>query len=89
MQASYDAGITDEFIEPIVVDGAPALEPGDTAIFFNFRPDRGRQLSKLLLDHGVDLTTMTRYASDLADAGRLRGAGRAARRSPRSSPRTG
>ena len=44
MQASYDAGITDEFIEPICVDGAPRLEPGDTAIFFNFRPDRGRQL---------------------------------------------
>jgi 2,3-bisphosphoglycerate-independent phosphoglycerate mutase len=65
VQASYDAGITDEFIEPVVVDGAPALERGDTAIFFNFRPDRGRQLSKLLLDHGVDLTTMTRYASDL------------------------
>jgi len=65
VQASYDAGITDEFIEPVVVDGAPALEPGDTAIFFNFRPDRGRQLSKLLLDRGVDLTTMTRYASDL------------------------
>jgi 2,3-bisphosphoglycerate-independent phosphoglycerate mutase len=65
VQASYDAGITDEFIEPVVVDGAPALEPGDTAIYFNFRPDRGRQLSKLLLDHGVDLTTMTRYAADL------------------------
>jgi 2,3-bisphosphoglycerate-independent phosphoglycerate mutase len=65
VQASYDGGVTDEFIEPIVVDGAPALEPGDTAIFFNFRPDRGRQLSRLLLDHGVDLTTMTRYASDL------------------------
>jgi 2,3-bisphosphoglycerate-independent phosphoglycerate mutase len=66
VQASYDAGVTDEFIEPIVVDGAPMLEPGDTAIFFNFRPDRGRQLSRLLLDHGVDLTTMTRYAADLA-----------------------
>ena len=65
VQASYDAGVTDEFIEPIVVDGAPALEQGDTAIFFNLRPDRGRQLSRLLLDHGVDLTTMTRYASDL------------------------
>jgi 2,3-bisphosphoglycerate-independent phosphoglycerate mutase len=65
VQASYDAGVSDEFIEPIVVDGAPALEPGDTAIFFNFRPDRGRQLSKLLLDRGVDLTTMTRYAADL------------------------
>jgi 2,3-bisphosphoglycerate-independent phosphoglycerate mutase len=66
VQASYDAGVTDEFIEPIVVEGAPALEPGDTAIFFNFRPDRGRQLSKLLLDHGVDLTTMTRYSAELA-----------------------
>jgi 2,3-bisphosphoglycerate-independent phosphoglycerate mutase len=65
VQASYDRGVTDEFIEPVVVDGAPALQPGDTAIFFNFRPDRGRQLSRLLLDHGFDLTTMTRYASDL------------------------
>jgi 2,3-bisphosphoglycerate-independent phosphoglycerate mutase len=65
VQASYDAGITDEFIEPIVVDGAPALEPGDTAIFFNFRPDRGRQLTKLLLEGGFDVTTMTRYAADL------------------------
>jgi 2,3-bisphosphoglycerate-independent phosphoglycerate mutase len=65
VQASYDAGVTDEFIEPIVVDGAPALEPGDTAIFFNFRPDRGRQLTKLLLEGGFDVTTMTRYAADL------------------------
>ncbi len=62
---SYAAGITDEFIEPICVEGAPRLEPGDTAIFFNFRPDRGRQLTRLLLDHGVDVTTMTRYSSEL------------------------
>ncbi len=65
IQASYDAGVTDEFIEPIVFDGAPRLEPGDTAIFFNFRPDRGRQLTRLLLDNGFDVTTMTRYSSDL------------------------
>jgi 2,3-bisphosphoglycerate-independent phosphoglycerate mutase len=65
IQSSYDAGVTDEFIEPIVLDGAPRLEPGDTAIFFNFRPDRGRQLTRMLLDHGFDVTTMTRYASDL------------------------
>ena len=65
VQASYDAGITDEFLEPICVDGAPGIEPGDTVIFFNFRPDRGRQLTRMLLDHGVDVTTMTRYASDL------------------------
>ena len=30
MQASYDAGVTDEFIEPIVIDGTPRIEPGDT-----------------------------------------------------------
>jgi 2,3-bisphosphoglycerate-independent phosphoglycerate mutase len=65
VQRSYDAGVTDEFIEPICVEGAPGIEPGDTAIFFNFRPDRGRQLTRMLLDHGVDVTTMTRYASDL------------------------
>jgi 2,3-bisphosphoglycerate-independent phosphoglycerate mutase len=65
VQASYDAGVTDEFIEPIVLEGAPRLEEGDTAIFFNFRPDRGRQLTRMLLDHGFDVTTMTRYSSDL------------------------
>ena len=48
VQASYDAGITDEFIEPTVIDGTPRIEPGDTAIFFNFRPDRARQLSRAL-----------------------------------------
>jgi 2,3-bisphosphoglycerate-independent phosphoglycerate mutase len=65
VQASYDTGITDEFIEPICVEGAPRVERGDTVIFFNFRPDRGRQLTRMLLDHGVDVTTMTRYSSDL------------------------
>ncbi len=66
VQASYDAGVTDEFIEPIVLEGRPRLEHGDAAIFFNFRPDRGRQLTRMLLDHGFDVTTMTRYAADLA-----------------------
>ncbi|HEX4678755.1 MAG TPA: 2,3-bisphosphoglycerate-independent phosphoglycerate mutase [Gaiellaceae bacterium] len=65
VQESYDAGITDEFIEPICVEGAPRVEHGDTVIFFNFRPDRGRQLTRMLLDHGIDVTTMTRYSSDL------------------------
>ena len=65
IQASYDAGITDEFIEPIILEGTPRLEHGDTVIFFNFRPDRGRQMTRMLLDNGFDVTTMTRYASDL------------------------
>ncbi|MDP9284769.1 MAG: 2,3-bisphosphoglycerate-independent phosphoglycerate mutase [Actinomycetota bacterium] len=65
VQRSYDQGVTDEFLEPICAEGTPRLEPGDTAIFFNFRPDRGRQLTRMLLDHGDDVTTMTRYSSDL------------------------
>ncbi len=65
VRASYEAGVTDEFIEPIVVPGTPRLEHGDAAIFFNFRPDRGRQLTRMLLDGGYDVTTMTRYAADL------------------------
>jgi 2,3-bisphosphoglycerate-independent phosphoglycerate mutase len=62
---SYERGITDEFIEPVVIRGRPRLRPGrDTAVFFNFRPDRTRQLSEKLGELGVDLTTMTRYRGD-------------------------
>jgi 2,3-bisphosphoglycerate-independent phosphoglycerate mutase len=65
VRASYDRGVTDEFIEPVVIDGRPRLEPQrDSAIFFNFRPDRARQLSEKLAERGVDLTTMTRYRED-------------------------
>ena len=65
VQASYDRGVTDEFIEPVVIDGRPRLDPErDTAIFVNFRPDRTRQLSEKLGELGVDLTTMTRYRDD-------------------------
>jgi 2,3-bisphosphoglycerate-independent phosphoglycerate mutase len=62
---SYAAGLTDEFLEPVHFAGRPAIEPGDTVVFFNFRPDRGRQLSRLLVDAGIDLTTMTRYSEEL------------------------
>jgi 2,3-bisphosphoglycerate-independent phosphoglycerate mutase len=65
VQRNYDAGVTDEFIEPTVIEGRPRLDPEtDTAIFFNFRPDRGRQLAQKLGELGVDLTTMTRYRDD-------------------------
>jgi 2,3-bisphosphoglycerate-independent phosphoglycerate mutase len=56
--------VTDEFIEPVVIEGRPRLGLEDSAIFFNFRPDRARQLSRKLLDAGFDLTTMTRYDDD-------------------------
>ena len=65
VKQSYDAGVTDEFLEPIVVASAPRLGANDAAIFFNFRPDRGRQLSTKLIEAGVDLTTTTRYSDEL------------------------
>jgi 2,3-bisphosphoglycerate-independent phosphoglycerate mutase len=66
VQASYDRGVTDEFIEPVGIAGRPRLAGGDAAIFFNFRPDRARQLAIKLLEAGFDLTTMTRYREDFA-----------------------
>lgn len=48
MQDSYNRGVTDEFIEPIVVDQQGAIEPEDVVVFFNFRTDRGRQLTQAL-----------------------------------------
>jgi 2,3-bisphosphoglycerate-independent phosphoglycerate mutase len=65
VQQQYDAGITDEFIEPVHFAGRPGIEAGDAVVFFNFRPDRARQLSQRLLEAGFDLTTMTRYREDL------------------------
>jgi 2,3-bisphosphoglycerate-independent phosphoglycerate mutase len=64
VRASYARGVTDEFIDPVIVRHEPRLAPEDTAIFFNFRPDRARQLSERLLEAGFDLTTMTRYRED-------------------------
>jgi 2,3-bisphosphoglycerate-independent phosphoglycerate mutase len=65
VQRSYDQGVTDEFVEPIVLSGRPRLRRNDAAVMFNFRPDRARQLAQRLLEQGYDLTTMTRYRDDL------------------------
>ena len=56
---SYDGGITDEFIVPtrIVPAGGeppPPIGDGDSVIFFNFRPDRARQLSHAMVDESWD-----------------------------------
>ncbi|MBT8185587.1 MAG: 2,3-bisphosphoglycerate-independent phosphoglycerate mutase [Eudoraea sp.] len=53
IQRSYDDGVTDEFIKPIVKtddNGAPVavISQGDVVIFFNFRTDRGRELTQVL-----------------------------------------
>ena len=61
---SYEEDVTDEFIEPIAIEGRPRLAPEDAVIFFNFRPDRGRQLTQKLLASGFDVTTMTSYRDD-------------------------
>ncbi len=49
LKASYAEGITDEFVEPTRLEPG-AVEPGDGVIFFNFRPDRARQLSQAFVD---------------------------------------
>jgi len=75
MQAAYSAEITDEFMDPIRV--APgAVEPGDGVLFYNFRPDRARQLTHAFVDpefNGFErsliapltFATMTQYDSRL------------------------
>jgi 2,3-bisphosphoglycerate-independent phosphoglycerate mutase len=65
VRRSYERGVTDEFIEPVVIRDRPRLDPADdSAVFFNFRPDRARQLVMKLIELGVDITTMTRYRGD-------------------------
>lgn len=47
---SYDKGITDEFVVPVVVDGGAQVKPNDSIIFFNFRPDRAREITRTFVD---------------------------------------
>ncbi|SDF59239.1 2,3-bisphosphoglycerate-independent phosphoglycerate mutase [Sporomusa acidovorans] len=56
VEASYRQGKTDEFVEPAIITTAEyaGLKPNDGVIFFNFRPDRGRQLTRALTDADFD-----------------------------------
>ena len=59
IKKSYERGVTDEFLEPIVMarpDGAPVgtIQDGDSIIFFNFRADRARQITSALAVPGFD-----------------------------------
>jgi 2,3-bisphosphoglycerate-independent phosphoglycerate mutase len=74
--ASYEQGVNDEFVEPVRL--APGvIAPGDGVIFYNFRPDRARQLTQALVDPNFDgferqlieplaFVTMTQYDPDLS-----------------------
>jgi len=72
VEAAYDRGETDEYVEPTLVGDAPALSEGDAAVFFNFRADRARQLTRMLADidpewavetdpPDIEFVTMTEY----------------------------
>ena len=81
IKMSYEKGITDEFINPIVLEknGKPITQVlnGDLVVFFNFRTDRGRQLTEALTqknipDYGmvkvdIDLVTLTVYNDDFVN----------------------
>ena len=61
VQKSYDAGITDEFMEPVVCDPEGIIRDGDSVIFMNFRPDRARELTWALtgnLPEGAKMDTV-------------------------------
>ena len=51
---SYAAGITDEFVEPVVCDQEGTISDNDSIIFFNFRPDRAREITRTLVDPDFD-----------------------------------
>jgi 2,3-bisphosphoglycerate-independent phosphoglycerate mutase len=75
VRRAYERGETDEFIKPTLVGEEGRIRDGDSVVFFNFRPDRARQLTRALgepdfaeFDRGaaprVTLTTLTQYQEE-------------------------
>ena len=58
VEASYAADVTDEFVVPVVCDKDGRIKAGDSVVFFNFRPDRAREITRTLVD--PDFTGFTR-----------------------------
>ena len=54
VKASYAAGVTDEFVEPVVCNPDGTISDNDSVIFFNFRPDRAREITRTLVDPEFD-----------------------------------
>ena len=51
---SYANGVTDEFMEPVVCDPSGTISDNDSVIFFNFRPDRAREITRAIVDPDFD-----------------------------------
>jgi 2,3-bisphosphoglycerate-independent phosphoglycerate mutase len=67
IQASYDAGVTDEFIKPVAVGESIKIKENDALITVNFRSDRPRQIIEKFLEQKIEnllITTMTRYSDE-------------------------
>ncbi len=78
VREAYERGETDEFIEPTLV-GAPArIEPGDSVIAFNFRPDRMRQITRALAEPGFGkgvIATGSAAVEEAREMGAVQGGG--------------
>ena len=51
---SYENGVTDEFVEPVVCDSRGTISNNDSIIFFNYRPDRAREITRAIVDPDFD-----------------------------------
>lgn len=65
IQSSYDEGLNDEFIKPARIGEEVKIEDGDAVIFFNFRPDRARELTHALVDTDFDEFARKQIAREL------------------------
>jgi 2,3-bisphosphoglycerate-independent phosphoglycerate mutase len=54
VEASYAAGVTDEFMEPVSCVSGAGVKEGDSIIFYNFRPDRAREITRVFADPDFD-----------------------------------
>ncbi len=54
VKASYENGVTDEFVEPVVCDSEGTISDQDSVIFFNYRPDRAREITRAFVDPAFD-----------------------------------
>ena len=64
VQKSYDAGVTDEFVVPVVCVKNAQVRDNDSIVFFNFRPDRAREISRCFVDE--DFTDIQRRTGFLS-----------------------